>query len=90
MHGFGLAGRSCHIALMSYSDEYALKLKCIHTSYLSSCLFVMSSAAYPVTQHCPWDRAKVEGAIWGVAPAKTMTTTMTTTTCAPEAVQEEA
>lgn len=87
MHGFGLAGRSGHTALMSYSNGCASKLKCTHTSYLSSCLIVMSSA-YPVTQQCPWDLTKLEGAICGVAPAKIITTTMTTTTC--EAVQEEA
>ena len=87
MHGLGLAGRGGHTALMSYSDKCASKLKYAHTSYLSSCLIVMSSA-YPVTQQCPWDLTKLEGAICGVAPAKTKTTAMTTTTCAPEAVQK--
>jgi len=62
-------------------------LKCTHTSYLSSCLIVMSSA-YLVAQQCPWDQPKLEGAIWDVAPAKTITTTTTTTTCEPEVVQE--
>lgn len=94
MHGFGLDGRGGHTALMSYSDERASKLKCTHTSYLSSCLIVMSSD-YPVAQQCPWDLTKLEGAVWGVAPAETTTTTTTmpTTTCpdvSPEAVQEEA